>query len=700
MTFTLHWIPLLPLLGAAICLVGARRLPRALVHLAAVGSVGAAAVVAAHAATVLHGAQPRVLHESVYPWIASGDLRVPVALLFDPLSATMTLIVTFVGFLIHVYSMGYMREDPCFARYFGYLNLFTGSMLVLVLADSLPLMFVGWEGVGACSYLLIGFWFDKSENASAGKKAFIVNRIGDLGFLLGMFLIWSFAGTLDFGALHQKSDALLQTWRGQSVATWAALLLFVGACGKSAQLPLYVWLPDAMAGPTPVSALIHAATMVTAGVYMVARLHFVYMLSPLAMTVVAVVGAATALFSATIGFAQTDIKKVLAYSTVSQLGFMFLGVGSGAFSAGIFHVFTHAFFKACLFLGAGSVIHALHGRQDVAEMGGLRRPMPLTHATFLVSTAAIAGVPLLSGFFSKDEILVAAFARHWALGAVGIVAAACTAVYMTRLYCLTFTGASRADEHTRAHLHESESTMTGPLLVLGLGAIGAGYLGWFLRGWLALPEPPEGPHVLAMVLSILASGAGIAAGVLCYWGGERAPVARLVAAAPWLYSAVHARYMVDELYDAVAVRPTKKLALFCHEMLDRRLIDGLGVHIGPWFADRLGAIARLCHNGDVQRYIAAVALGATVLLWGAAQPKARFRAEVRGREMIARAVVPRDRVVRLRWDLDGDGRFDVDGDQAEVHHTFDRPGRYQVTLLVEDARWRTTARASGLVVIR
>ena len=694
----------MPLLGAAICLIGARQLPRAIVHLVAVGSVGAAAMVAAHAAWELWHSEPRVLHQTVYSWISSGSLRVPVALLLDPLSATMTLVVTFIGFLIHVYSMGYMREDACFARYFGYLNLFTASMLILVLADSLPLMFVGWEGVGACSYLLIGFWFDKSENASAGRKAFIVNRIGDLGFLLGMLLLWTVAGTLEFAGLSSNAGALAQGWRGQSVATWAALLLFVGACGKSAQFPLYVWLPDAMAGPTPVSALIHAATMVTAGVYMVARLHFVFALSPLAMDVVAGIGAFTALFAATIGFAQTDIKKVLAYSTVSQLGFMFLGAGSGAFSAGIFHVFTHAFFKACLFLGAGSVIHALHGRQDVAEMGGLRRPMPLTHATFLVSTVAIAGVPPLSGFFSKDAILVAAFAKAWWLGAVGLCAAACTALYMTRLYCLVFTGASRADEHTRAHLHESESTMTGPLVVLGLGAMSAGLLGHFFEHGLGLPDAPEGPRGLVAALSIAAAAAGIAAGVLLYWGGQRAPVARFVDALPWLYRAVHAKYRVDELYDAVVVRPLKFLALVCHETFDRRLIDGLGVHIGPWFVDRAGGLMRLCHDGDVQRYVAAMALGATLLLWGAAKPTARIRAQIRGRDLIVRAIVPADRKLDLSWDLDGDGEIDVtrdgDDDRFEVRHTYPRPGRYRVTLRVQDRRWRTSAQAEEEVVVR
>jgi NADH-quinone oxidoreductase subunit L len=418
------------------------------------------------------------------------------------------------------------------------------------------------------------------------------------------------------------------------------------------------------------------------------------------MTVVAAVGAFTALFAATIGFAQTDIKKVLAYSTVSQLGFMFLGVGSGAFSAGIFHVFTHAFFKACLFLGAGSVIHALHGRQNLDDMGGLRRPMPLTHATFAVSTAAIAGVPLLSGFFSKDAILVAAFARAWWLGAIGVVAAACTAMYMTRLYCLTFGGASRADEHTRAHIHESESTMTGPLIVLGLGAIGAGYLGPFLEAWLALPPAPHGPHALVVALSILAAGSGIGLGLWLYRGGERPPVGRFVTFAPRIYNAVRAKYWVDEACDAVVVRPVKALALLCHETFDRRLVDGLGVHIGPWVIDRCGAVVRLFHNGDVQRYLAAVAIGATVLLWGAARPKAQFRAEVRGREMIAQAVVPDGRPLRLRWDFDGDGEFDHESDDPEVRHTFDRPGTYRVTLRVQDPRWRTSATAEGDVVVR
>ncbi|MEK6608688.1 MAG: NADH-quinone oxidoreductase subunit L [Myxococcota bacterium] len=597
----LHLIPLAPLLGAAICLVGARALRRTTVHVVACGSVLSAFLFSISAfVAIRHGGE---LREDAFTWIAAGDLRVGAAFLFDHLSGTLALVITGVGFLIHVYSTGYMHDDPSYARYFGYLNLFTGSMLVLVLADSLPLMFVGWEGVGACSYLLIGFWFHKQENADAGRKAFLVNRVGDAGFLLGIFVLWTFTGALDFAGLRANVDALGAPWLGGfSAATWAAALLFVGATGKSAQLPLYVWLPDAMAGPTPVSALIHAATMVTAGVYMVARLGFLYALAPAVLFAVAACGAATALYAATIGFAQTDIKRVLAYSTISQLGFMFLGVGAGEAEAGLFHLVTHAFFKACLFLGAGSVIHAMGGRQDVADMGGLRKKLPLTHATFLVATAAIAGVPPLSGFFSKDEILAAALHAHPALFAAGLLAAACTAFYMTRLYCLVFTGECRADAHVQAHLHESPPSMTIPLVVLAALAAVAG-----------LPRLHFDPIVGGA--SVFATVVGVFVAARLYWGGAKPAARHFSATFPRLYSAVLHKYRVDEIYDFLLVRPLKGLAFVLHEVMDRRLIDGLGVHAGPQIASGLGWIARRLQNGDVQRYAALMAAGAAVIVY-------------------------------------------------------------------------------------
>jgi NADH-quinone oxidoreductase subunit L len=473
-------IPALPAVGVLFnAFFGARAGKRA-VSLVGPGVIGAAfAVVCYTVARLMQLPAGAALAQDLYPWITAGSLQVHVAFRIDALSAVMIMVVSGVGFLIHIYSVGYMGDDAGYARYFTYLNLFMLSMLTLVTADNLPLLFVGWEGVGLCSYLLIGFWFDKEANATAGKKAFIVNRIGDAGFLLGIFLLfWNLGGgahSLSFQeiAAHAKAIPL-------STVTIITLLLFVGATGKSAQLPLYVWLPDAMAGPTPVSALIHAATMVTAGVYMIARLNFLFILSETSMAVVATVGALTALFAASIGLAQTDIKRVLAYSTISQLGYMFLGVGVGAFSAGIFHLMTHAFFKGLLFLGAGSVIHGMSGEQDMQKMGGLRTHQPITFVTMFVATLAIAGIPGLAGFFSKDEILAQAFASPhgspW-LWATGVVAAGLTSFYMFRLLFLTFFGECRADEHTRHHIHESPAVMTVPLMILAVLSVIGGYVG-------------------------------------------------------------------------------------------------------------------------------------------------------------------------------------------------------------------------------
>ena len=419
-----------------------------------------------------------VFKDALYTWIESGALQVKLSFQVDALTAVMLLIVTGIGFLIHVYSLGYMGHDEDMARFFIYLNLFIFFMLILVMADNLLLLFVGWEGVGLCSYLLIGFWYRDHNNTIAGNKAFIVNRIGDFGFVLGIFLLVTELGrqgvwTLDFAEL-QKNVRLLSP----QMITAVTLLLFIGATGKSAQIPLFVWLPDAMAGPTPVSALIHAATMVTAGVYMTARLHFLFALAPTTLALIAWIGAATACFAATIALTQNDIKKVLAYSTVSQLGYMFLAVGLGAYGAAIFHVFTHAFFKACLFLGAGSVIHALGGEQDMRKMGGLRARMPTTYRTYVIATLAIAGAPLTAGFFSKDLILWQAFS-HGALElwAIGFLTAGMTAFYMFRQLFMVFHGECRASAHAQAHLHESPATMTVPLVILAAGSIFAGWLG-------------------------------------------------------------------------------------------------------------------------------------------------------------------------------------------------------------------------------
>jgi len=483
-------IPALPLLGALLNGFFGKSMQQRWgtrpISLIGCGVLAAAFALSVYSFARLLGSDPRILEQSVWSWMVVGDLQVDFGFRVDPLSAVMILVVTGVGTLIHIYSTGYMHADAGYYRYFAYLNLFVWAMLTLVLGSNLMMMFIGWEGVGLCSYLLIGFWFTDVQKAVAGMKAFLVNRVGDLAFVVGAFaLFWGLqrhdAATFDFEALRSAAPLLMHdTIFGFHLPTFVGICFFIGATGKSAQIPLYVWLPDAMAGPTPVSALIHAATMVTAGVYMIGRTSALYELAPGALTVVAAVGGATALFAATIGLVQTDIKKVLAYSTVSQLGYMFLGMGVAAFAGGIFHLMTHAFFKACLFLGSGSVIHAMHHEQDIRKMGGLRKYMPVTYRTFLVSTIAIAGLPPLAGFFSKDEILWKAWSSPlgnpvlWALGAAG---AGLTAFYMSRLVFLTFWGECRADEHTKHHIHESPRSMTMPLVVLAVLAVIGGWVG-------------------------------------------------------------------------------------------------------------------------------------------------------------------------------------------------------------------------------
>ncbi|OYW04530.1 MAG: NADH-quinone oxidoreductase subunit L, partial [Acidobacteria bacterium 37-71-11] len=609
-------IPLLPLIGAAVNgLVGNRRgwSHRTTTGVALTGS--GLAMVAAFAAIVDWAASlgTAAVHVNrLFTWIPAGfghttggllaNLSIDFALRIDALSAVMLFFVTFVGFLIHVYSVGYMHgegERP-YARYFAYLNLFMFAMLTLVLGANLAVMFVGWEGVGLCSYLLIGFFFEKDWCASAGKKAFIVNRIGDFGFLLAIFWTVKVFGTVDFAALQAALAA--DPARFAAAATPIALLLFVGAVGKSAQLPLYVWLPDAMAGPTPVSALIHAATMVTAGVYMVARTNFIFRLSPTAMLVVALVGGLTAVFAATIGLAQNDIKKVLAYSTVSQLGYMFLAAGAGAFGAGMFHVFTHAFFKACLFLGAGSVIHACSGNQDMRTMGGLKKQMPTTYWTFLVATLALAGIPPLAGFFSKDEILAKVFAAgsgnlygfgavYLALWALGLAGAFMTAFYMFRAVHMTFHGEFRGTHEQAHHLHESPKSMTVPLQILAAGSIATGFLGmgmfgpklnWFegLLHSVAAPVEVEGHHVsvsiewLLIALSVGVALSGIWLATRWYFGPEAfARPRRFGERFPGLVTTVANKYYVDEAYNATVVAGTMKLARASWEF-DARVVDG------------------------------------------------------------------------------------------------------------------------------
>jgi NADH-quinone oxidoreductase subunit L len=559
---------------------------------------------------------PRI--EGVYSWLVAGDNRFEVAFYLDRLSAVMTLIVTGVGSLIHVYSIGYMKDDRSYARYFAYLNLFLFFMLLLVLGRSMLVLFVGWEGVGLASYLLIGFWFEDPDKARAGKKAFITNRVGDAGFLLGMFALYQGLNTLDMDRINA---AFLAGDPGVS-ATLVGILLFIGASGKSAQIPLHVWLPDAMAGPTPVSALIHAATMVTAGVYLVARMSGIYVNAPEASALIAGIGAATAFFAATIAVVQTDIKKVLAYSTISQLGFMFVAAGVGAYGVAIFHLYTHAFFKACLFLGAGSVIHAMSGEQDVRKMGGLARKIPVTFATFTLATAAIAGIPPLAGFFSKDEILWFAFASSRGGSALLFATVATTALltsfYMFRLVWLTFFGRPRMTPEAEHHVHESPLSMTSVLAVLAiLSAIG-GFLSipHFLEALLPLPgivpalEHFETPLVVA---SIALAFAGLAAAAYMYGGGaERAERARL--RFPTLHRILSGKYYVDEAYDTLIGRPLIWISERVFLGLgDRVLLDGT-LHGLTGFARRTAGVLARVQTGNLQFYLFLALVGLVAAL--------------------------------------------------------------------------------------
>ena len=621
----LFWlIPLLPGAGALVNGLYGKRLPRSVISAVACGSVALSlllALVAFFGVFWAEGGQA-VVSANLFTWIpgmgvplADGtlhDFQIPWEYRLDSLSMVMVLVVTGVGFLIHIYSVGYMSHDPGYGRYFAYLNLFTFFMLNLVLAANFLLMFIGWEGVGLCSYLLIGFWFERKSAADAGKKAFLVNRIGDLGFALGMMLIFVQFGSLDFyrvmGAIAERFPQPEVSW---GLLSAIGLLLFVGATGKSAQIPLYVWLPDAMEGPTPVSALIHAATMVTAGVYMVARCGVLYQHAPAALSVVAVIGAATAIFAASIGLVQNDIKRVLAYSTVSQLGYMFLACGVGAFASGIFHLMTHAFFKACLFLGSGSVIHSMEhaehasgghrpytAMQDMRNMGGLGRHMPWTARTFLVATLAIAGVPPLAGFFSKDEILWKAWSGshgHWMLWAVGVAAAAMTAFYMFRLVFMTFYGKFRGGEKVEHHLHESPGSMTRPLILLAAGSILAGFVGVphaffgenriegflepaILAGTHAATEAAGAPHAavnaerLFALISILVAGFGIYLAYRFYIQKPEVP-SRLATSWPGAYQTLYNKYYVDEIYGATVVSGTLKTS-DAFSAFDADVVDG------------------------------------------------------------------------------------------------------------------------------
>ncbi|MEE8312050.1 MAG: NADH-quinone oxidoreductase subunit L [Candidatus Binatia bacterium] len=624
----LRFVPLLPFLGALILILFGRRLGRGPVVVLACTSVAASFAIAVWGLLELVGGRPgTVLHDPVYTWIRSGPLTVTAALDLDPLSGVMCLVVTGVGFLIHFYSTGYMSHDADYARFFAYLNLFTSAMLVLILADNLPLMFVGWEGVGLCSYLLIGFWYTDPEKASAGKKAFIVNRIGDAAFILGMcVLFWAMAGqgaaSFQFAEINARASML-----APGVVFAATMLLFVGATGKSAQIPLFVWLPDAMAGPTPVSALIHAATMVTAGVYMLARLSGLYLEAPVTMNVIALVGALTAFLAATVGVVQNDIKKVLAYSTISQLGYMFLACGVGAFGAGIFHVVTHAFFKALLFLGAGSVIHGLHGEQDIRRMGALRSKMPITWATFLVGTLAISGVPGLSGFFSKDEVLAATFGSgHHVLWAVGVFGAAITAFYMTRLLVLTFYGEYRGPAEALDKAHESPISMTSVLVVLAILAAVGGFMNVphvfgghaHLARFLA---PSVGPHELnlshgaelgLMAFSVSAALLGIFVAWRRYRGGIE-PDVRFENGLGDLHALLTNAYYVDSAYRHGIADSVLAGSRFLWRRVDVGIIDAVANGVAG-SARMLADSWRRWSTGNVQHYALTFLVGVVVVI--------------------------------------------------------------------------------------
>ena len=655
----LFWIPLLPFVGFFVNTFGARALPKRVVGVVASFAMFAAFGVSVMAVRALVSlpADAREMTQTIFTWIGSADFQVPLGLRLDPLSAVMILIITGIGFLIHLYSTAYMIEEESYeyARYFAYLNLFAAFMLLLVLGDNFVVLFVGWEGVGLCSYLLIGFWYKNRHAADAGKKAFVVNRIGDVAFILGVLLAFTHFGSITFKELNGVI-AGLPAEATFGVVSAIALLLFIGATGKSAQIPLYIWLPDAMEGPTPVSALIHAATMVTAGVYLIGRNAVLFAHAPDVLAIVAVIGTATAVWAGAVGMLQNDIKRVLAYSTVSQLGYMFMAMGVGAYAAGIFHLFTHAFFKALLFLGSGAVIHALAGEQDLRHMGGLRKELPVTYWTFLIGALAIAGVPGLAGFFSKDEILYRTFAGgHTVLWAVGAITSLMTAFYMFRLVFLAFHGERRqgSSAHVSHHHHHHDESREaergeGPprlskdaprsmaiaLVVLAIGSVLAGYLNvpaaiggaahleHFLEPSLHVPVM-EGAHAVAqhadhrverilMAVSSLIALAGIGIAAFLYLKRPEMPDA-FAARFPGAYRFFVNKGYIDEMYDALVVQPVKALSEHVLWKGDARVIDGAVNGTGQIVVDT-GALVRQIQTGSVRTYAVSVLFGAVVIV--------------------------------------------------------------------------------------
>lgn len=626
-------IPLLPLAAFAVNIIFGRAVIKERAHWVSILAVLGSFVISA--LTFIEVLNGKIINYDVYSWIVSGNFKVTVGFLIDQLTAIMLIVVTSVSLLVHIYSAGYMHGDSGYYRFFSYLSLFTFSMLMLVMGNNLLQLYFGWEAVGLCSYFLIGFWYEKKSASDAGKKAFIVNRFGDFGFGLGVIMIFLTLGTLHYTDIFAKVGTLT----GQTInilgynvdlITLIALLLFCGAAGKSAQIPLHVWLPDAMEGPTPVSALIHAATMVTAGVFMVARFNPLFSLSETAMAVVALTGAVTSLFAATIALVQNDIKRIVAYSTVSQLGYMFLACGVGAYGAGIFHLYTHAYFKALLFLGAGSVMHAMAGELDIQKMGGLKKYMPITYWTFLIASLSIAGIPGLAGFFSKDEILWLAY-NHGTIGKIvwlmGTAVAALTAFYSFRIIFLAFHGKFRGTHEQEHHLHESPKVMTIPLIILAIGAISAGWVGipTVLGGSNAIAhyfEPVLGhPHVTAsheeefmvMGISVAAAIGGILISWIFYSLKLEMPKT-LAAKFKGIYTTLWNKYYVDEFYDFIVARPARWLAnSILVEVTDGKIIEGI-VNGVPGAIRNLGEKIRKLQSGNLQHYAASMALGLFVIL--------------------------------------------------------------------------------------
>ena len=621
-------IPLFPLAGFLFITFLGKGLSKNLI-----GGVGSGAILLSFIVSVLvfttqmHGAHPTVV--KAFDWITAGSLDIDISFLVDPLSAIYLLFITGVGFLIHLYSIGYMHEDEGFNRFIAYLNLFIFFMLILILGDSYLTMFVGWEGVGLCSFMLIGFWYKDMKNNDAAKKAFIVNRIGDLGLILGMCLLFAYSGTLRYDELFISGRAIggLPT----DVATAIGILLFIGAMGKSAQIPLHTWLPDAMAGPTPVSALIHAATMVTAGIYMVARSSNLYAMTETAGDLIMWAGILTSLLGATIALTQNDIKKVLAYSTVSQLGLMFVALGMGAYSTAIFHVITHAFFKALLFLGSGSVIHGMGGEQDIRRMGGLKKHMPTTHLTFLIGTIAIAGIFPFAGFFSKDQIIAVAFEENKLMFVLGLVVSACTAFYMFRLYFLTFTGKFRGTHDQEHHLHESPAVMTIPLVVLAVLSVVGGFIGlphavgesmhlhwhWldhYLEGTVVMPamHMDLNTELMLMLTATLIAVGGIYYAWLIYAKrGEQALEDKQITSAS--HKLLLNKYWFDELYNAIIRKPVDAISAALNKVVEPKIVDGL-VETTAATPDAAGSKLRLLQSGSLFFYILIFITGLIALL--------------------------------------------------------------------------------------